>query len=258
MSRRPSALERRRRQARVVAIVIALAMVSLVALPLLALADEASGNLDPTTAATQPLPPEVPVALGPGTGTARAVWLWSTEYLAGAADAAEPSATVLSPADQWVAPVLSGDRATGTRTVWRDPAQDNAVVPATTSDDARLGQAVADLGADEVLVLDRGEWFAVVDGSVRSLVADDEATLPVPVPLAEHQVERAAQYAADLAQADSSVGGASDVDGPGGSDGDQQGAGSTRGLVGAAVGVGLVAAVAVVLRRRSRRVGGGR
>lgn len=258
MSRRPSALERRRRQARVIAIVIALAMVSLVALPLLALADEASGALDPTTAAARSVPPEVPAALGPGTGPARAVWLWSTEYLSGAADAAEPSATVLSPADQWVAPVLSGDRATGTRTVWRDPAQDDAVVPATTSDDARLGQAVADLAADEVLVLDRGEWFAVVDGSVRSLVNDDEATLPVPVPLADHQVERAEQYAADLAQADGSVGGASGAAGTDGPDGDERGPGASRGLVGAAVGVGLVAAVAVALRRRSRGVGGGR
>lgn len=255
MSRRPSTLERRRRQARVVAIVIALAMVALFALPLLALADEATGNQDPTTAAALPVPPEVPVALGPGTGPARAVWLWSTEYLADEADAAEPEAPVLSPADQWVAPVLSGDRATGTRTVWRDPAQDDAVVPATTSDDARLGQAVADLTADEVLVLDRGAWFVVVDGTVRSLVADDEAALPVPVPLAEHQVERAAQYAADLAEADSSVGGATDSDG---ADPDQPGAGVTRVLVVAAVGVGLVAAVAVALRRRSRGVGGGR
>jgi hypothetical protein len=258
VSRRPSALERRRRQARVVAIVIALAMVSLIALPLLSFADEASGDLDPTTAASRPVPPEVPAALGPGTGPARAVWLWSTAYLSGATDAAEPDATVLSHADQWVAPVLSGDRATGTRTVWRDPAQDDAVVPATTSDDAPLGQAVADLAADEVLVLDRGEWFAVVDGSVRSLVADEEATLPVPVPLAEHQVERTAQYADDLAQADTSVGGGSDAGDPRGPDGDQTGAGATRGLVGAAMGVGLVAAVAVVLRQRSRRVGGGR
>lgn len=258
MSRRPSALERRRRQARVVAVIIALAMVSLVALPLLALAAEATASEDVTTAATVPVPPEVPVAVGPGTGPARAVWLWSTEYLSGSADAADPAAPLLSAADQWVAPVISGDRATGLRVVWRDPAQDDAVVPATTADDAQLGQAVADLADDEVLVLDRGEWFAVADGTVRSLVADDDATVPGPVPLAEHQVERSAQYAADLAQADGSVGGAADLDGPGGSDGDQQGAGSTRGLVGIAVGVGLVAAVAVVLRRRSRRVGGGR
>lgn len=191
--RRPTAFERRRRQARVIAVVVALAMLLLVTVPLLAYGDE------------REVPPQAVEVLGTGATGARTVWMWSTPFLEG-----DRAASPVVSSEQWVGTTTVGASAVGTVTAWRDPETDRIVL-ASTSDDVVLATALSTLDADALLVTDRGEWLVVSGGTVRSLLADPLSSMPTPRPLPDVQSERAEQYAQDLAAAaagaDDTVGG---------------------------------------------------
>lgn len=246
--RRPTALERRRRQARVVAVVIALALVAAIVLPLAALASP-----QPAGAGAE-VPPEVAAVLGPDVGTVHEVRLWATGYLQGDPAAATAEGAVET-AETWVAAVLDGTQVVGTRTAWRDPAQDGAVALAAEDADVGVGDALESLAAGSVLVTDQGEWLVVepaagtaAGATVRSLLPDRFASVPEAVPLDEHQVQRAVQYAADLdaARRDPSLAG-----GGGAEDAGTGGASSRTAFV--VGGAALLTALAVLVVVRSRR-----
>lgn len=239
--RRLSTLERRRRQARLVAVVVAAAVVAALVLPALALAaDAAPREADPPAAAVE--------ALGPEAGRVHTVLLWTTTFLRG------QEGPPTEPADQWVAAVGSGPDAT-VDTVWRDPGADGAITWAQTAHDPGAAEALEALPEDARLVNDEGEWLVLVDGQVRSLVADDLSSTPEPVDLADFQERRAERYARDLAVVD-----ADDRVGGGTTGGSEAGPDARSGPPAALLVGGLVVLVALaavlVLRRRGQAARG--
>lgn len=133
---------------------------------------------------TPPSPAEVQAALtragasGPGVE----VWIWAPGFVAG-----DRGAAPLARALEWVAPTGPAGSPTGTVTVWRDPAGDGSLATAATSDDAELAQALATVGAHDVLVTDRSDWLVVADGTVRPLLSPPRGDLAGPMSVDEYR-----------------------------------------------------------------------